>query len=167
MSQSSANNNDRERRDSSHELSSEVTLESIQQTMTQNFAKIFETLDLIIHGQAMMLSAIMFFSNNNQPMQEETPDMDQNGFQQQHPVEMPPSPPISSPSKSVPDDLDQLGTGSSPTVRCADCGQAFIRKKSNESITHHAKNTPCKPFQCGECKHLFKTVSSNYLIKLI
>lgn len=163
MSQSFANKNENgEHRDSSEELSSGVTLENILQTMTQNFKKIQESLDLLVHGQAMILSTVMFLANNVQPAQEDTSeDMDQS--ERQLPVETvmpatPPPTPSASPKKT--DEVDLEATGCSPTIKCADCGEEFVRKKSFESITHHAKTTSCRPFQCSECKQLYKTVSA-------
>lgn len=162
MSQDTGNTiENRQLRDSSEILSSDVTLEGISLQMTQNFAKIFETLDLLIHGQALIFGNLMMLLNNGQQLPEQTSNTDPDEFQrdihpqQQHPVALPPSPELSETSENGNLTVNET----SPFVRCAECGQTFIRNKSNESITHHANTTTCRPFQCCVCKKLFKTVS--------
>jgi hypothetical protein len=162
MSNSQENINNQEHHDSSQALSSEVTLESIHQTMTQNFTKIFETLEFLVHGQALLFGNLMLLVNNGMPMQEAPAEMDPDGFynEPQHPVEieLPPTP--TTPASSSPIESEATSTnGKHPPVKCADCGKIFIRNSLTGSISHHATNSLCRPFQCSVCKSLFKTVS--------
>lgn len=170
MSQSTdINNNSQKLHDSDRELSSEVTLESIQKTMTENFEKIFETLALLVHGQAMLFGNVLLLSQTDRSLQETATEINQESLnnkiqQQQHPVELPLSPALSSPNESSttftfskPVIAENLTPGSSQS-QCAECGMVFTRK-SHDSISHHAKTTTCRPYQCSICKQLFKQVS--------
>jgi hypothetical protein len=129
--------------------------------MTQNFAKIFETLNFLMHGQAELYENLMLLVNNGIPMQEARAEMDPDGFynEPQHPVEieLPPTP--TTPGSSSPIESEATSTnGKHPPVKCADCGKIFIRNSPTGSISHHATNSLCRPFQCSVCNRRFKKV---------
>lgn len=50
-------------------------------------------------------------------------------------------------------------------VACETCGMAFLRGSMNDSISKHARETPCFPFKCSQCGKWFKKVSNNGIFK--
>lgn len=110
---------------------------NLQKSMAEGFSQIFELLSYIAKAEAINQSILTLLTDNQ---------------------------------ASITIRRSNIRPGATSTPRsaeilCHDCGKTFVRRSTTDSISKHAKETTCRPFQCQVCKKLFKRVK--FIIKCV
>lgn len=114
-----------------------------QQPSIEHFMKLVQENVAIVLTLLTYLINVIHHSSKNK-----------NGEKEEHQVKEA-APSTSRKSSLLPPTMDKV-------VNCADCGLAFIRGSLHDSISKHATQTSCLPFECEICKRRFKSVSKNF-----
>lgn len=157
----------------------EVTLEIINQVLKENFEKIHQLIAVMHQSSSMFLGHLVQLLNRIPSVPQIGEELVQQYLQTvEHEMKeeievetflMPTSSLSSHHSTPTTSDAGSLSLprlSIQQSIVCAECGKIFIRGSQSDSITKHAKESPCRPFGCQYCPRTFKKVST-LILKLI
>lgn len=146
------------------EAAQEVTVAQVYQVLTENFEKINNALQLVVHSNSLILANLIQLLDSRY-VPDVGQDVVQTYLQDIDQEDLMPSPSVTSmasssrPSTSVSSEAGTSRKTAHTTMICAECGKVFIRGSCADSITKHAKEAPCRPYGCAYCSRVFKKVS--------